>query len=380
MKLFVNLLLSLCLLTGCLLSGCQPTQPQKETAVTTDTTGIVKYARFFNVKRQKDYTLLTVIPFEGSELKYALYPKESSLPKLPDNCQPIAVPIESTALYGTTYAHLFELISCQSVIKGFAGTSYLYSQSLRQAVTAGNIIELGAGNQPNVELLNQLKPDIIMMYAGANDADKLSLLQRTGLKVLINADFMESTPLGRAEWLKVVGLLCNKSHEADSIFNYVEQQYHQLTLKVNQLQKKPTVFANVPYGNTWYMPGGNSFMANLLKDAGSDYPWQNEMQTGSLPLSLETAFARIQTADYWINPGSMESLDMIRKTDTRFGLLKAVQSGKVFNNNKRQLPGGGNDYWESGSARPDLVLADLIAIFHPEILPDHLFVYFQRLQ
>jgi iron complex transport system substrate-binding protein len=380
MKLFTNLLLATCLLTGHLLSGCQPTQKHAETATTTDSTAIVKYAKFFNIEQRKDYTLLTIIPFEGSKVQYVLYPKASPVPTLPDNSQPIAVPIESGALYGTTYAHLFELLDCQHIIKGFAGTSYLYGAALRQAVAAGSITELGAGNQLNVELLNQLKPDIVMMYAGANDADKLSLLQRTGLKVIINADFMENTPLGRAEWLKVVGLLCNKSHEADSIFNQIEQNYQQLVLKVGKLKQKPTVFANVPYGNTWYMPGGNSFMANFLKDAGADYLWQHEAQTGSLPLSLEAVFSRIQTADYWVNPGSMESLEMIRKTDTRFGLLKAVQSGKVFNNNKRQLPGGGNDYWESGSARPDLVLADLIAIFHPETLPNHSFTYFQQLQ
>lgn len=381
MKPFTNFFCCAWLLITLLIAGCQSdSQQAAETSATTKSANTVKYSKFFSIEPQKDYTILTVTPFEGNELRYALYPKTLPQPNIPDNCQPIAIPIESAALYSTTYTHLFELINCQNIIKGFAGTSYLYSQSLRQAVAAGNILELGSGNQPNVELLNQLKPDIVMLYIGASDIDKFSLLQRTDIKVIINADFLEHTPLGKAEWIKVVGLLCNKSNEADSIFNQVEQNYQQLKLKVSQNIRKPTVFVNIPYNNTWYMPGGNSFMAHLLKDAGADYPWQEEAQTGSLPLSLEAAFSRIQTADYWINPGSMESLDMIRKTDTRFGLLKAVQTGKVFNNNKRQLSGGGNDYWESGSARPDLVLADLIAIFHPEIAPDHSFIYFQQLQ
>lgn len=361
------------LLVGC---GTKETQSSKSNAQS-----VVKYAKFFNIEVKKDYSLLTVIPFEGGRpMQYAVYRKSEPLPALPAGCRPIAAPIESAALYGTTYAHLFEIIGSRSVIKAFAGTSYLFGEPLRQAVADGQIIELGSGNQPNVELLNQIKPDIVMMYAGASDTDKLSLLQRTGLNVVINADFLENTPLGKAEWLKVVGLLCDKTHQADSIFNAIELKYRQLADKVRNKSHRPTAFPNVPYGNTWYMPGGNSFMANLLKDAGANYPWQDELKTGSLPISFEAAFAKIQHADYWINPGSMESLAMIRQTDTRFGLLKAVQSGNVFNNNKRQLPGGGNDYWESGSVRPDLVLADLIAIFHPETLPNHEFIYFQRLQ
>ncbi|WP_448519982.1 ABC transporter substrate-binding protein [Rhodoflexus sp.] len=362
------------------LSGCKSKRPQDDQNLQISSTQSVRYANFFSIEEQQGYTLLRVTPFEGKQIDYAIYPKDKPLPKLPQGCQPIAAPIERVALYGTTYAHLFEIIGCQSVIKAFAGSSYLFSERLRAAVANGQIAELGSGSQPNVELLSQLKPDVVMLYAGASDANKLSLLQRTGIKVLINADFMENNPLGKAEWVKVAGLLCNKSKKADSIFNQIEEKYMQLAAKTRNVQQRPTVFPNVPYGNTWYMPGGDSFMAKLLQDAGANYLWQDEKQTGSLPLSLEAAFSRIQTADYWINPGSMESLDMIRKTDTRFGLLKAVQSGRVFNNNKRQLPQGGNDYWESGSVRPDLVLADLIAIFHPDILPNHEFVYFQRLQ
>jgi len=360
--------------------GCQPTNRQAHEEVILNDEKIVKYSKYFDISQRENYMLLTIIPFEGSRLQYALYPKDLPVPSIPNDYQPIAVPIESIALYSTTYAHLFEIIGCQSVIKGFAGTSYLFSPLLRQMVATGAITELGTGNQPNVELLSNLQPDVIMTYAGANDANKLSLLQRTGLKVVVNADFMENTPLGRAEWIKVAGLLCNKLHEADSIFRQVEMNYQNLVKKVVKISNRPSAFANVPYGNTWYMPGGNSFMANFLQDAGADYLWKHEATTGSLPLSFEAAFAKTQMADYWINPGSMESLEMIRQTDTRFSQLKAVQTGKVFNNNKRRIQGGGNDYWESGSVRPDVVLADLIAIFHPEILPNHSFVYFQPLQ
>ncbi|MDW8205673.1 MAG: ABC transporter substrate-binding protein [Cytophagales bacterium] len=363
-----------------MLMGCKQQTNQANDKPLQDTTYTVKYANFFSIKQEKNYILLTVKFSANNLLQYGLYAKNTAPPALPQGCQPIAVPIEKAALYSTTYANVFEAIGCGSVIKGFAGTNYLFSPALRQAVAKGHIVEIGTTNQPNVEWLSQLRPDIVMMYVGANDADKLSLLQRLRLKVVVNSDFMESHPLGRAEWIKVAGLLCNKKREADSIFNHVEKNYQNLAKKARLIPSKPTVFANIPYSGTWYMPGGNSFMATLLADAGANYLWQDQPITGSLPLSLEAAFAKIQQADYWINPGSMESLEMIRQTDPRFALLKAVQTGKVFNNNKRQLKGGGNDYWESGSTRPDLVLADLIAIFHPELLPHHQLVYFQPLR
>lgn len=378
MKKFITLIILF--VKGFALSDCQPNVRQNDGEQTRNTTRIVKYANFFDVEEKENYTLLTVRSAEGIIFRYGLYPKNLPPPALPEDCQAVPVPIEKAALYATTYANLFETLGCRQLIRGFAGTSYLFSDSLRKAAAAGEIAEVGTDKQPDVELLRRLSPDIVMMYIGGGDEAKLSLLQRVGLTVVVNADFTENHPLGRAEWIKVVGLLCNKMREADSIFNQVEKNYRILAEKVANAVHKPSVFTNIPYGNTWYMPGGDSFMANLLKDAGADYLWQDEHRTGSLPLGIEAVFAKIQHADFWINPGSMESLEMIRKTDTRFGLLKAVQTGKVFNNNKRQLKDGGNDYWESGSTRPDRVLADLIAIFHPEILPNHELFYFRQLR
>lgn len=277
MKAFDRLLLRYGLIGLVLIASfCKENQPTKATFQTHHARNIVKYARLFSIVPHENYTLLTILPPHGQPMCYALYPKDAPPAKLPDNCQPIPIPVQRVALYSTTYVHAFEILGCRQVIKAFAGTAYLYSDSLRAAVLRGQVVEIGSPNHLNAELLSQLHLDAVMIYLAAGEENKLSLLQRIGLTPVINFDFMENTPLGRAEWLKVVGLLCGKMQQADSIFSQIEKNYLQLVDKVKNVKKKPTVFANIPYGSTWYMPGGDSFMGQLFKDAGANYLWAEE--------------------------------------------------------------------------------------------------------
>lgn len=173
----------------------------------------------------------------------------------------------------------------------------------------------------------------------------------------------------------------NLEAEGETLFDDIAAQYNELTAMTADLEERPTVFTNTPYDGTWYMPGGNSFVAKLLADAGADYLWSDDESTGSLYLDFETVFERAADADFWVNAGGFWfSLDDALAEDERFEQFAAFQNGNVWSNNLALNEFGGNDYWEGGVANPQLVLADLIAIFHPDLLPDHQFVYYQQLK
>lgn len=192
---------------------------------------------------------------------------------------------------------------------------------------------------------------------------------------------MEQDPLARAEWIKFVAVFFDKEYEADSLFQIVESEYNHLKSIVSGYKNQPKVFCNLPFKDVWYMPCGDNYMTHLIADAGGDFLWKEYDATNGLNLSLdyEAVYNKAAKADFWINPGTAKSLAEIEAADIKNRQFHAFQKASVFNNNARLSNSGGFDFWESGVVYPNLVLADLIAIFHPEVLPQHKFRYYRRL-
>ena len=190
---------------------------------------------------------------------------------------------------------------------------------------------------------------------------------------------MESHPLGRAEWIKFLGLFTGREKEAEEIFTALEKRYLSLAALSNNVKYRPTVVRGTPFSGRWYVAGGKSYVGTFLHDAGADYIFKETQFTGSRPMDIELVYERGQAAEFWVNCGVWQNLDQARRADPRFAAFKSLQDGRVYNNNLRVNEQGGNDYWESGVMAPDLVLADMIHIFHPELLPDHQFVYYTQL-
>jgi iron complex transport system substrate-binding protein len=195
--------------------------------------------------------------------------------------------------------------------------------------------------------------------------------------------FLESSPLGRAEWIVVTGLLVGRFDEAVSRFQEVERGYQALAARVAETRdaSRPgkTVVTGGPWDDIWYVPGGRSYAARFLADAGARYLWADDDSTGAMPLDIETVYEVAVDADLWLYPSSWRSLAEIAEADERLADFRSFQLGEVYGNDRRTNEFGGNDFWESGVARPDLVLADLVKIFHPEMLPEHELVYHRRL-
>jgi iron complex transport system substrate-binding protein len=197
--------------------------------------------------------------------------------------------------------------------------------------------------------------------------------------VAINAEYMEDTPLGRSEWLKFTALFFNKEEEAEKIFAKIAKKYEDIATKAKAVKNRPTVFLGFNFKGTWYTPGGNSYVAKYLADAGANYLWSEDKSSGSLPISFEAVFERAANADYWLNlRQSWNSLKDVVTEDNRYGDFHAFKKGNLYNNNARLSANGGNDYWQSGISNPDVVLSDLIKIFHPEILPNYNLFYYQK--
>ena len=207
------------------------------------------------------------------------------------------------------------------------------------------------------------------------DINKIKTL---GLEVVLNAEYIETHPLGKAEWIKFVAAFYNQNEKARTIFNEIEKEYLNL-LTLTQNIKKPTVFVGMPWNGAWYVPGGKSFQAQLFKDAGAEYLWLDNDEKGSLVKAKEIILDQAYEADFWLNQNSYRSIDAVVVYDENFKGFKAVKDKQLFNNDKRVNAKSGNDYWESGVINPHIVLKDLISIFHPRLL-EHQLYYYRKLE
>jgi len=232
----------------------------------------------------------------------------------------------------------------------------------------------------NLEKLFSLQPSLVMGYAMSGDLGQLKKVQEMGVPVVINAEYLEKHPLGRAEWIKFVALFFNKEKEADSVFQLIETEYTKTEALAKQDPIKPTVMSGVVYGDVWFMPGGQNYAARLLKDAGCNYLWADDPSQGFLELSFESVYAKAKEADLWIGVGSFLTIQEMKDAENRYANFNPIKQKQVFTYNARKGAKGGSEFLELGYARPDLILKDLVKISHPGLLPDYTLYFHQKLE
>jgi iron complex transport system substrate-binding protein len=357
----------------------EPTEaPASDAQVTID------YARNFTLEYKEGYKLLTVLmPWAGATepIRYALVPKGQADPGGIDDALIVHTPVESFVSLSTTYLPFLEQIDELSSLVAVDSGAYIYNAEVQNWLKAGVVAEVGSGAVINMESLIDLNPDLIMTSAsGFAEYDSHPQLLEAGLKVVINSDYLEQDPLGRAEWGKFIAAFFEKEAEADRLFNEMVARYQQAKALTSNLSTRVTVFTNTAYEGTWYMPGGESYIAILLADAGADYLFKDIEGSGAQPLDFEVVLERAKDADYWINVGALSELSALAAMDARYADFKAYQEGKVYTYSKRMNASGAVDYFESGAAAPDVILMDLIKAFYPDLLPEHEFFYYQALQ
>ena len=376
--------ISFFLLTTYMLSMCSPINKKEGDRTRQELTNTnIRHAKNFKVSYQDDGTKLVDViePYKGAPdpLRYLLVPKANELPEYHDNRIVIRTPIETLVCTSTTHITPLDLLQVSNKLIGFPSTQYVSSEKVRKQVASGQTKELGKDNNLNTEMLIELAPEMVMSYTMTGDYSKLEPIERIGIPLVQNAEYLEETPLGRAEWLKFTALFFDKEQEADSIFSIIEKNYLDVQKAVLATENRPTILSGVVYGDTWYVPGGNSWAGKYFKDAGTHFLWKDTESAGSLQLSFEAVYEKANDAEYWIGAANYFKLEELQNTDDRYAQFDAYKNDKVYTYNARALENGGNDYFESGFSRPDIVLSDLVKILHPELLPDHELFYYRKL-
>ncbi len=344
----------------------------------------VEYADGFAVEYFDNYKVVEVLtPWAGADetYTYVLVQCGTPAPEGFDDATVVEVPVESIVVMSTTYLPPLVELDLLDTLVAVDEHDFVYSPEVRKRIDAGDVIEVGGGTLVNVEQVLNLDADLIMTYGiGSPDYDAHPALINAGLDVVLNADYMETSPLGRAEWLKFMALFYNREADANALFDEIVGNYEALSALSEAVEARPQVMVNAMFGDTWYAAGGSSYIARLIADAGGDYVWADDESTGALALSFEAAYDRAQDADVWLNPNFWFTLEEGLAEDERYGEFDAFANGQVYNSNAQVTPLGGNNSGELGAMRPDITLADLIAIFHPELLPDHDLVFYRRLE
>lgn len=366
-------------LVACGLLSCN----QKETITQADNNPTTKYAVGFTVTTIGKSKLVEVKqPYQKAMTgyQYLLVPKGEKVPPHDDATQVIFTPLESIVCTSTTHIPLLDYIGETDKLVGFPTTDYISSKKMRQRIDAGLVKDLGIDKGMDLEALFKLKPSLVMGYTMGSDLGQLKKIQELKIPVVINAEYLEKHPLGRAEWIKFMALFFGKEKEADSVFNEIEKEYAATTSLVKSIQQKPTVLSGVLYGDAWFLPGGQNYAAKIVRDAGCDYLWSSDSTNGYLQLSFESVFAKAKSADLWIGVALFKNLKELQNSEQRYSLLKPFQQKKVYSYDARHGAKGGSEFLELGYLRADLVLKDLVKIAHPELMAGYELYFHKKLE
>lgn len=342
--------------------------------------GTNSYAKGFITEKFDDYTKLTVLdPWVKAEnvvFEYFLFNQDASIPGSAAGRNIIRTPVKRVVCLSTTHLAFLDALNEGRSVVGISGGRYINNREIRNRFEAGQICDVGYGQNLNYELLVSRQPDLVIIYGiGSEIIANVHKLNELGVPVIIVAEYLEESPLGKAEWIKFAGCLFEKEDIAEDLFNHIEGEYLKLKELTAEADGKPKVLTGSSYNGSWWVPGGNSYMANIIEDAGGHYLGGNNNSRESYVISFEHALIWGNEADIWINMGNMSSKKEIVASDERLASLKVFQEGRIYNNINKLSPHGGNDFWESGTVNPHKVLSDLIAIFHPELLNGEMTYY-----
>lgn len=383
MKHLINIVV-LCILA--LTWSCKE-QPKDDihTEIATKNSSTITYAEGFSIEQKDNYKILHIKnpwPKADKMYRYALIPRAHASEVNVDKNNFDAViltPINKIIATSTTHIPSIELLDVLETLVGFPQPNYISSEKTRERIDAGLIRDVGKNEGLNTEVILEINPEVIMGFGMDNSNKSFEILRKYGVPIVYNGDWVEASPLAKAEWIKCFGVLYDKEALADSIFNGIVESYLEAKAIASKATKRPTILSGAMHKDIWYLPSGTSSEAQLLKDANVDYIWSATTGSGSLALNFETVLDKAQDADLWINPSYYGSLELLEKANAHYTQFAAFKNKSIFSTVHKTGATGGVLYFELGLARPDLVLKDLIKICHPELLEDYEPYFFNRL-
>ena len=341
----------------------------------------IQYAKGLEISKYDGFSILKVKnpwPKANKDYTYILQEKNGIIPDSLKQNTIIQVPIKTIVVTSTTNIPSLEMLGVENTLVGFPNLNYISSEKVRKRIDSGKVKELGNNQSLNIETAIDLAPSIIVGYGIDNNNSSLDNLEKSGLKVILNGDWNEQSPPGKAEWIKFFGALYGQEKKTNTIFQSIEDEYKKTLIIARKATSNPTVLSGAMFQDIWYMPQGESWASVFLKDARANYLWKDTKGTGSLSLSFETVFEKGQNADFWIQ-GQFSSLEEIEKTNKHYTQFKAFKTKKVYSFGNKKGKTGGNLFYELAPNRPDLVLKDILKMVHPELLQNHKMFFIEKL-
>ena len=284
--------------------------------------------------------------------------------KFKDAVNTVHVPLQRVVVMTNSLAHLMVELGVEDCIAGVCEPEYISDTLIQARIASGLIATCGNSMYPTIEKIMELRPDAIMV--SPFEETGYGQLEKLGIPLIECADYMETSPLARAEWMRFYGRLFGAGERADSLFSDVSSNYLLLSEKASKIPSKPKVMLDTPVGSAWYMAGGASTIGRMIADAGGEYLFSDNSNSGSVPLSFETVYERASEADIWLLKNSSESTSLTYKLllsdRSQYASFKPFRERNIWVCDVNKVP-----YFELTSFHPELLLGDFISIFHPEI-------------
>ncbi|WP_288892340.1 ABC transporter substrate-binding protein [uncultured Alistipes sp.] len=344
---------------------------------------MLEYASGFDIKGadSKQSVLLTVTnPWQGADgiaVQLFIARDGETAPEGFDG-QVLEGDADRIVAMSSTHIAMLDAIGEVDRVVGVSGIDYISNPDIQ--ARRDRIGDVGYEGNINYELLLSLDPDLVLLY-GVNGASGMEpKLRELGIPFMYVGDYLEESPLGKAEWMVALSEVVGCRSEGEKVFAEIPVRYNALIQRVaeNALDA-PSVMLNMPYGDSWFMPSAGSYAVRLIEDAGGDYIYKKNTGNASTPVDMEEAYLLASAADLWLNVGMASTLGEVKAACPKFADTRCFRNGYVYNNNARTNAAGGNDYFESAVVHPDLLLRDLVKIFHPELVEEP-FVYYKRLK
>lgn len=361
-----------------LLCACRGGSGGTALSVQADTLDL-RHAEHLKIVTHPGYTVATLRnPWDTTRVlnTYILVGKDSPLPDSLPAGTLVRVPLQRMVVYSSVHNSLFYRLGALKHIAGICGLRYVNLEPIVNECREGRIVDLGDGMNPDVERLVELNPDAIFLSPFENSGG-YGRVGKLGVPIIECADYMETSALGRAEWMRFYGLLLGKTEVADSLFRAVEQRYDSLRSLVAEVVKKPTVMCDLKTSATWYTPGGSSTMGRLLADAGAHYVFAHTPNSGSIPYPFEVVFDRGRETDFWLvryNQARDKTYGELASDFSAYTGFRPYAERRIYGCNTGHVP-----FYEEVPFGPDALLKDLIKIFHPDLLPEHRLQYYTPL-
>lgn len=374
MRLFIAILIVI----GSMLQSCGRVAPTANMAVGGDTLPM-RHSSLLQMVECDGYTLVNVKnPWKADAFlhRYMLVPKDSADVAVPQGVTLLRTPLDNQLVFATLHAQLFVTLGCVDAISGVCDARYMSVPQVRENIDAGKIIDCGSSMDINLERLLALAPEAAWVIPYKNGG--YGKMERVNVPLVECVDYMESSPLGCAEWVRFYGRLLGVASRADSLFSVVCDNYEKVKARVDSCATRPRLMCELKTGSAWYMPGGCSTMGQLYRDAGADYLFGNNDNSGSVPYSFETVLARADSADVWLvkyGADRDKSYSSLEQEFSGYTLLRPFRERRIFACNV-----GNKRFYEETPFRPDILFEELACLLHPELNDDYKFRYYEKMQ